>query len=145
MPSLAWLKIIAGNLPTNRLLMSACAAIVCGLVLGAGQVVAQAPPPPYVPEEVPAPASKPSALLGATLYQQNCAPCHGQQGAGDGPQAATLDVSPKRLDDAVAMREIAPAAAFHQAKYGSESGAMPAFSIFLNDEQIWQALAYAWS
>ncbi|MCB0039565.1 MAG: c-type cytochrome, partial [Caldilinea sp.] len=126
-------------------MMSACAAIVCGLVLGAGQVVAQAPPPPYVPEEVPAPASKPSALLGATLYQQNCAPCHGQQGAGDGPQAATLDVSPKRLDDAVAMREIAPAAAFHQAKYGSESGAMPAFSIFLNDEQIWQALAYAWS
>ncbi|MCB0055261.1 MAG: c-type cytochrome, partial [Caldilinea sp.] len=86
-----------------------------------------------------------SALLGATLYQQNCAPCHGQQGAGDGPQAAALDVSPKRLDDAAAMREIAPAAAFHQAKYGSETGAMPAFSAFLSDEQIWQALAYAWS
>ncbi len=145
MPSFAWLKILTGPFPSERLLSGALLAVLCGLLLGTGQAVAQAPPPPYVAEEVPAPASKPSALLGATLYQQNCAPCHGPQGAGDGPQAASLDVSPKRLDDAAAMREIAPAAAFHQAKYGSETGAMPAFSAFLNDEQIWQALAYAWS
>ena len=146
MPSFAWLKARAGSFLFVRGSTSAILALVLVLIMGAGHVVAQSPtPPPYLPDEVPAPPGKPSALLGATLYQQNCAPCHGPQGAGDGAQAATLAISPKRLDDAVAMRELAPAAAFHQAKYGSESGVMPAFAAFLNDQQIWQALAYAWS
>ena len=142
MPSFAWLKARAGSFLFVRGSTSAILALVLVLIMGAGHVVAQSPtPPPYLPDEVPAPPGKPSALLGATLYQQSCAPCHGPQGAGDGAQAATLAISPKRLDDAVAMRELAPAAAFHQAKYGSESGVMPAFAAFLNDQQIWQALA----
>jgi len=145
MPSFAWFTIPAGCFPSDRTLRSSLLAIFAALWLGTGQAVAQPLPPPYVAAEVPVPASKPSGLLGATLYQQNCEPCHGPQGAGDGPQAAALDVSPKRLDDAVAMHELAPAVSFHQAKYGSESGAMPAFSTFLNDEQIWQVLAYTWS
>jgi len=145
MPSFSWFAILVERFPSDRMLKSAFLAVFAGLWLGTGQSVAQSPPPPYVAEEVPAPARKPSALLGTTLYQQNCAPCHGLQGVGDGAQAAALPVSPKRLDDASAMRRLAPAAAFHQAKYGSESGAMPAFSTVLDDEQIWQAIAYTWS
>ena len=49
-----------------------------------------------------APASPPTtevtaALLdrGAVIYKQNCVPCHGPIGKGDGPSAAMLDPKPR--------------------------------------------------
>lgn len=32
---------------------------------------------------------------GQTVYTQNCAPCHGPKGKGDGPAAATLNPKPR--------------------------------------------------
>lgn len=43
-----------------------------------------------------APASG-SIEEGAALFQQQCTPCHGSEGAGDGPLAALLDASPRDL------------------------------------------------
>ena len=33
--------------------------------------------------------------FGQETYQRNCAPCHGPNGRGDGPSAATLDPKPR--------------------------------------------------
>lgn len=123
--------------------MCAC-VIVLAVVLGSVPVAAQTPPP-YAPEQAPAPPVRPAAMLGAALYQQNCAPCHGLTGAGDGAQAATLSVAPQPLDDPVRMAALAPAEAFHITKFGSASGAMPALQDFLSDDQLWHAVAFAWS
>lgn len=114
------------------------------MLLAAGSVRAQTPPP-YTPDSIPAPPEQPSAMLGALLYQQNCAPCHGMTGAGDGPQAATLGISPKALNDPAVIADLEPAAIFHLAKYGSASGEMPAFQNFLDDSQLWRAVFYALS
>ena len=51
------------------------------------------PPPDYKPPTpVPTmgplyPAAAPDPANGAALYAENCAPCHGATGMGDGPQA----------------------------------------------------------
>src|SRR5262245_11997357 len=41
--------------------------------------------------------------LGATLFQKNCARCHGPDGRGDGPGVYTLDVKPQNFHDAEYM------------------------------------------
>ena len=66
-------------------------------------------------------------------------------GAGDGPDAAALSVAPRPLNDPTAVQELAPAAAFHIAKFGSESGVMPDLLGILNDDQLWQTVYYAWA
>lgn len=126
-----------------RQLAAGIAVTGCSLLF-AGTVAAQTPPV-FSPDTVPAPVERPAALLGASIYQQNCAACHGMTGAGDGPDAATLSTAPQPLNDATAMQELSPAAAFHIAKFGSESGEMPDQLGLLNDGQLWQTVYYAWS
>ncbi len=36
---------------------------------------------------------------GETLYEQNCGPCHGERGLGDGPAASTINPRPRNLAD----------------------------------------------
>lgn len=123
--------------------MRAC-VVTLAILLGSVQVSAQTPPPD-APERAPAPSVRPSAMLGAAIYQQNCAPCHGMTGAGDGAQAAALGLTPQPLNDPARMAALTPAEAFDVTKYGSASGAMPALQEFLNDDQLWHAVAFAWS
>lgn len=46
---------------------------------------------------MPASASAQSIDFGQALFAQNCAACHGAEGAGDGPVAAHLDPKPADL------------------------------------------------
>ena len=41
----------------------------------------------------PTPANKDNVATGKDLYAKHCKSCHGAAGLGDGPKAATLDVS----------------------------------------------------
>src|SRR5512137_720987 len=45
----------------------------------------------------------PNPLSGKDLYAQNCAPCHGTTGNGDGPSAAGLSVPPTAFADPNAL------------------------------------------
>jgi mono/diheme cytochrome c family protein len=106
--------------------------------------------PPYDPAQVTAPQTPPMALLGRSTYQQSCAPCHGEQGMGDGPRASQLPVPPPAFADAAAVWERSPAQLFHTTKFGRLENLMPPFGLRedgggLTDEQIWQVVAYAWS
>ncbi|MEZ4869627.1 MAG: c-type cytochrome [Caldilineaceae bacterium] len=107
--------------------------------------MAQQPSPEYNPNDVPAPTSPPLALVGQSSYQQNCAPCHGAQGMGDGPTAAQLPGPPTAFADSEAIWALSPAQLFHTTKFGRIEKLMPPWSNRLNDEQIWQTVAYAWS
>ncbi len=78
---------------------------------------------------------------GAKLYQEACASCHGAEGKGDGPQAASLSVPPTNLTDP----------AFAAAKSGfdlyssivlGKPPAMPAFGERLSEQQRWAIVAY---
>jgi mono/diheme cytochrome c family protein len=101
--------------------------------------------PPYDPAQVTVPQTPPMALLGQPLYQENCAPCHGAQGMGDGLTAADLPSPPTAFADADAVWERTPAELFHTTKFGRLERLMPPWQNELSDEQIWQTVAYAWS
>ncbi|MCE7979840.1 MAG: hypothetical protein DYG89_01495 [Caldilinea sp. CFX5] len=108
-------------------------------------VYAQEPSPEFDLSQVTPPTSPPLALAGQAIYQQNCAPCHGTQGMGDGPTAAQLPSPATAFADPAAVWERSPAQLFHTAKFGRVEKLMPPWQNQLDDTQIWQAVAYAWS
>lgn len=87
----------------------------------------------------------PAAALAASSYAENCAPCHGQTGAGDGPVAAQLPAPPPKFNDPATVWSRSPAEYFHIVKYGRIQKLMPPWGNQLSDDEIWQVLYYAWS
>jgi len=81
---------------------------------------------------------------GKTIYQQNCVPCHGEQGMGDGPAAGGLNPKPQplaanqeALEDAYLYWRIAEGGL--RAPFSS---AMPGWKAILSEEEIWQVISY---
>jgi mono/diheme cytochrome c family protein len=103
------------------------------------------PSPPYDPASVTVPAEPPMARLGLSVYQESCAPCHGAEGRGDGPTAPDLSAPPTAFADPEAVWSRSPAELFHTTKFGRMQGMMPPWRNRLDDTQIWNAVAYAWS
>ncbi len=64
------------------------------VLLGAGCPPSEPPPSPPVAKAVHA-ARLPASAQAAMTYQKSCAPCHGQGGQGDGPDAAKLATKPR--------------------------------------------------
>lgn len=105
---------------------------------------AQPTPPPYDPETVPPPAQMPLATYGAALYPENCAPCHGETGLGDGPTAVDLQVQPAIFADPALIWTRAPAEFFHTTKHGRMESLMPPWRNQMSDGEIWDTVYYAW-
>ncbi len=91
------------------------------------------------------PERLPLAGLGADVYAQNCAPCHGLSGGGDGPASAGAAMDATVFSDPQAVWERSPAELFFVTKFGRIEKLMPPWRNRLNDEQIWQAVYYAWN
>lgn len=126
------------------------AALLLGLALqtvwpALAQQGSAQPSPPFDLAQVPAPTAPPLASSGHALYLENCAPCHGPEGNGDGPTVANLPGPPTKFADPAALWERSPAQLFHTTKFGRLEKLMPPWQNRLNDQQIWQAVAYAWS
>lgn len=75
-----------------------------------------------------------------TLYQENCAGCHGAEGRGDGPSAGGLDPAPANFHDRGRQRFRSVSALYNAISLGVADTAMPAFP-GLTPEQRW-ALAF---
>lgn len=105
---------------------------------------AQDAPADYDPDRVTVPPAPPLARSGSQLFVENCAPCHGETGMGDGPTAASLPQPPMTLGDADALWQTSPAELFYVTKFGRMALMMPPWQQRLNDDQIWQAVSYAW-
>lgn len=108
-------------------------------------VYAQQPSPTFDATQVVIPASPPVAVFGQSLYAQNCAPCHGELGMGDGPTVPDLPGPPTAFADPEAIWNLTPAQLFHTTKFGRLEKLMPPWRNEMDDNQIWQAVAYAWS
>ena len=87
----------------------------------------------------------PSPLTGKDLYAQSCAPCHGATGNGDGPSASGLSVPPLAFADPNALAGKSLTELFDITKNGNMQRMMPPWKNRLNDGQIWDAVAYAWT
>jgi mono/diheme cytochrome c family protein len=106
---------------------------------------AQAPSPTYSPDQVTPPDVLPAASFGSSSFAENCAPCHGPTGQGDGPTAASLPSPPTQFADPNAIWSLSPAQLFHTTKFGRIERLMPPWQNQLNDSEIWQTVMYAWS
>jgi|SRR4051812_9224023 mono/diheme cytochrome c family protein len=83
---------------------------------------------------------------GKRIYRENCVPCHGQSGKGDGEGARSLPVKPADHTDGALMGSRSDAF-LHDviAKGGSAMGLssfMPAWQGIFNDEEIKDLIAY---
>lgn len=99
-------------------------------------------PPPEILDSDEAIAS------GERLYQKNCSICHGNRGAGDGPQARSLTPSPADLRNLRGTRG-EPGYWFFRIKEGGkaeplarERSPMPGWGEHMSDREIWQVVAY---
>lgn len=85
---------------TVRHLPVAVFLVLVGFAVAAcsgGASEAPAPATPAVADDQPPAIAIDAAMMqrGNTVYQMNCAPCHGATGKGDGPGAAALNPKPR--------------------------------------------------
>ena len=81
---------------------------------------------------------------GKALYEGKaaCLNCHGRNGAGDGPLAATLNPAPRNFHHHGFWRHRTDGELFWVIKYGSSGTAMIGFGDQLADEEIWAIIHY---
>jgi mono/diheme cytochrome c family protein len=91
------------------------------------------------------PSQPPSARNGQPIYQESCAPCHGDSGGGDGPASSELPNGAAILADPAVGRQATPDEWFDVVKNGRMDLFMPPWRDRLSDEQIWDVVAYAFA
>ncbi len=79
---------------------------------------------------------------GQQIWQDNCAACHGQQGAGDGPQAKNLGRPVPNFADPGFLISYSDTSLYNFVTNGMGT-IMPAFKDKLSDDQRWAVTAYA--
>ena len=89
---------------------------------------------------------KGNAAEGKTIYDTNCAACHGAEGKGDGVAAQALDPKPRDLSDAEFTSTVSNE---HLYKVISEGGGavglsplMAPWGGILTEAQIWDVIAF---
>jgi mono/diheme cytochrome c family protein len=112
------------------------------------------PPPGYQPpleaQETAAPAVTgpvfpivpPDPANGAPIYAEKCAPCHGESGLGNGPNAASLPNPVPPLGSPEVARAAVPSDWFTIVTQGNLERFMPPFRS-LTDPERWDVVAYA--
>ena len=102
------------------------------------------PPTEYTRLTNPLAEDAEASLKGQGLFSRNCAACHGEAGAGDGPAGAGLNPAPEDL----AANESAFSDAYLYWRI-AEGGwmepfnsVMPAWKTALSEQEIWQLVAY---
>lgn len=91
------------------------------------------------------PPQLPSAERGARVFADNCAPCHGDRGAGDGPSGAGLAQRPADFTDLGFMRSETPIDFFRVVSLGRRTAGMPAWEDALTLQERWDVVSYAYS
>ena len=117
----------------------------------AAQIPAQSTPVRAQPEETPGgstapvpPETSPSLMNGALIYVDRCAPCHGEDGLGQGSMASNLEIPPSPLADPAFALQAKPAGWYAIVTEGRMDRFMPPFAS-LSDGERWDVVAYALS
>lgn len=102
-------------------------------------------PAPYDHLRNPLPRTRATVERGATVYEVNCASCHGATGAGDGAAGQNLSPRPGNLAWLAQMPLVQwdPFMYWTVAEGGAQFGtAMPVFKDGLSKDDIWAVIAY---
>jgi high-affinity iron transporter len=91
------------------------------------------------------PRERPDVARARALYVENCVPCHGSGGGGDGPRAKDLDPPPARFTERSRMSEAAPYVFYNAITLGVANTAMASFSDSMSDQERWDLAFYLWT
>src|SRR5512138_3497004 len=132
------------------LLLAGC-SLAAPAPVGTARPLEQQPAQVQQPSAQPVqlPTRRPSATVGASLYQEKCIRCHGDLGRGDGAMAAQIQAqfnSPVAdLTSDVVARARTPEEWYDVVSNGRLQNGMPGFAGSLEVDQRWDVIAYAWS
>ena len=91
----------------------------------------------------PTPRRPPSLARGRTVYAEQCAFCHGDEGRGDGPQAhALVGPRPANLADPAVMGDAMPMDVYRRVALGVPGTAMPPYEDLLSEEDRWAVTSF---
>ncbi len=135
---------LRSNRETTRrpsgLAAAACAGLCAWLILAGGSILAYADTPLIKPT--------PDLAAGKEAFVANCARCHGETGAGNGPDAAQMDPKPRNIAEGVfKFRTTASGTVptdedlFHTISTGLPGSRMPEFQR-LPEETRWQLVYF---
>lgn len=79
---------------------------------------------------------------GRAIFGQQCAPCHGDGGKGDGPAGKDLNPPPSDMTDGFHARYYSDAGRLQVVRKGSPGTAMAGFEGALTEEQLLQVYAF---
>jgi mono/diheme cytochrome c family protein len=97
-----------------------------------------------IPAHAQDPVSSPSVAGGQLHWVENCQPCHGPTGQGDGPSAEAIAGPLPDFSGPATARQLVPIQNFDVIKNGRIDKLMPPWGDQLSDGQIWDAAAYVW-
>ena len=104
-----------------------------------------APAVPTSFQRNPAPLSVANVMRGQHLYTQHCAACHGADGRGEGPLAATLAHWPPTFAGALLARRL-DGELYWRVRHGTHdargAASMPGFAATLGPADTWAVLDY---
>jgi mono/diheme cytochrome c family protein len=121
-------------------LLSALAITACSGDNNESQAIGTLEPVPAEYAGLTNPLGPDAASEGANVFQGYCESCHGPQGHGDGYAGQTLDPKPKNLGELQAA--VGDDYLFWRIAEGKPGTSMVAWQGILDDEQIWQAIAF---
>ena len=124
--------------------MAVLAALLACAVVGRGAAAADATPwkAPVSAKMLknPVPGTPKNLAAGKDSYKLNCAPCHGDNGDGEGLMGSSLDPRATNFTDAKLMRVQTDGQLFWKLNEGRMP--MPAFKDQLNETERWQLVDY---
>ena len=88
------------------------------------------------------PTKEVSLARGKALFEQNCVPCHGATGAGDGPAAKKIVPPPAAIGTSATMHTVSPALIYRVVSVGIAGTAMPSWSPVLPADDRWAVATY---
>ncbi len=104
------------------------------------------PPESYARLTNPLAGQAEAVTGGKTIFETQCASCHGLQGRGDGLAAASLNPKPANLADKKMLDSLSDGYLFWRVSEGGMAApfnsAMPAWKATMSEEQRWQVISY---
>lgn len=127
-------------------------AIITTILSACNMTLAQdvTPPPNYVaPTPIATlgnlyPTQNPNIQNGKIIYQEKCAPCHGEFGLGDGEQGKQLPVTVAALGLPEVANIASPAKWYRTVTQGNLEKFMPPFAS-LSENEKWDVVTYAFT